>query len=72
MTSVKCSLSNEKIKIVMEIQDLTNKIQLKIKKIQLEKDYEKRKKYQNDLEVLKLKKEIELLKNRIKQKLGQR
>ena len=72
MTSVKCSLSNEKIKIVMEIQDLTNKIQLKIKQIQLEKDYLKRKKYQNDLEVLKLKKEIELLKNRIKQKLSLR
>lgn len=61
-----------KIKIFMEIQDLNNKIQLKTKQIQLEKDYEKRKKYQNDLEVLKLKKEIELLKSRIQQKLSQR
>lgn len=56
----------------MEIQDLNNKIQLKTKQIQLEKDYEKRKKYQNELEVLKLKKEIELLKSRIEQKLKQR
>ena len=56
----------------MKLLDLNNKIQLKTKQIQLEMDYEKRKKYQNDLEVLKLKKDIELLKNRIKQKLSQR
>jgi hypothetical protein len=55
----------------MEIQDLQNKISLKTKQIQLEKQYHKRKQYQNDLEVLKLKKDIELLKNRIKQKLNQ-
>lgn len=56
----------------MEIQSIDSKIQLKIKQIQLEKDNEKKRKYQNDLEVLKLKKDIELLKNRIKQKLSQR
>jgi len=56
----------------MEIQSIDSKIQLKIKQIQLEKDYDKKRKYQNDLEVLKLKKDIELLKNRIKQKLSQR
>ena len=56
----------------MELQDLEAKIQLKIKQIQLEKEYDKRKKYQNDLEVLKLKKDIELLKSRLKQKLSQR
>lgn len=56
----------------MEIQSIDAKIQLKIKQIQLEKDNEKKRKYQNDLEVLKLKKDIELLKNRIKQKLSQR
>lgn len=72
MTSVKCSLSINKFKIFMELQELNNKIQLKIKQIQLEKDYEKRNKYQNDLEVLKLRKEIELLKSRIQQKLSQR
>ena len=56
----------------MELQDLEAKIQLKIKQIQLEKQYDKRKKYQNDLEVLNLKKDIELLKSRLKQKLSQR
>lgn len=56
----------------MEIQDIQNKIQLKNKQIQLEKNYEKKRKYQRELEILNLKKEIELLKNRIKQKLSQK
>lgn len=55
----------------MEIQDLQNRISLKTKQIQLERDYEKKRKYQVELEVLNLKKDIELLKNRIKQKLNQ-
>lgn len=66
-------MSNRKFKISMEKQqELANEIILKSKQIQLATDHEKRKKYQNELEVLKLKKEIELLKSRIQQKLKQR
>jgi hypothetical protein len=56
----------------MEIlQDIQNKIQLKTKQIQRAMNYETRQKYQNQLAILQLKKEIELLKNRIKQKINQ-
>lgn len=71
MLRITSNVSNKKTN-KMEIQSIDSKIQLKIKQIQLEKDYDKKRKYQNDLEVLKLKKEIELLKNRINQKLSQR
>ncbi|MEQ3691860.1 MAG: hypothetical protein ABNG98_10180 [Flavobacterium sp.] len=53
----------------MEKNDILNKIQLANMELQLEKNYDKRAKIQQRLEVLKIKLEIQKLKDRLSQKL---
>lgn len=51
----------------MEINDLNDKIKLKNLQIQVEKDYKKKQEYRNQLKILQFKKEIEIIKKKIKQ-----
>ena len=55
------------IKVTEYINDITNKITLKSQELRYEKDGKRRQRLQKELEVLRLKREIGMIRKKIKQ-----
>lgn len=64
MNSIITNTINNKIK--MELNNINNQLKLKNLELQIEKDYKKKQKLRDDIQVLQFKKQVEVIKDKIK------